>query len=72
MVVLIPVDTGGNFDRCCSIRIYRVRFGFTGLKTTATVPLDGSIFDQTMLVHGGNEIVDRSLKPFSFDHDRVS
>ncbi|KAJ7724702.1 hypothetical protein B0H14DRAFT_3003611 [Mycena olivaceomarginata] len=73
VVVPIPIDTAGEFDGCCNIRIYRVRFVFIGLRTTTKLERGESVFVRTTLVHSGNDtIMDRSGKTFSFDHDGVS
>ncbi|KAJ7714460.1 hypothetical protein B0H14DRAFT_3015165 [Mycena olivaceomarginata] len=73
VVVPIPIDTAGDFDGCCNIRIYRVRFVFIGLRTATKLERGESVFVRTTLVHSGNDtIMDRSGKTFSFDHDGVS
>lgn len=64
----------GDFTGCCNVRLYRVRFGLTGLKLSASLSgnakTDARV--QFTLIHGGQEtLVDRSNAGFNFDHDEI-
>ncbi|GJJ09108.1 hypothetical protein Clacol_003330 [Clathrus columnatus] len=75
IVITIPkVDKystdGGDFEGCCNIRIYRVRFVLAGLKASAE---SKKALVQFTLTQGGNEtIMDRSNAAYKFEHDPVS
>ncbi|GJJ09136.1 hypothetical protein Clacol_003358 [Clathrus columnatus] len=75
VLVTIPeVDkystNAGDFEDCCNIRLYRIRFGLTGLRASTT---DKKARVQFKLIHGGNEtIFDRSNAAFQFKHEPVS
>lgn len=57
-----------DFSGCCNVRIYRVRFGLTGL---ATDKLEA--FVSVTLTHSGNEIImDRENLRHTFEHDPIS
>ena len=78
IVLLIPTvykysSKAGDFGGCCNVRIYRVRFGLTGLKTASALPKDKDALVKFTLRHGGSEvIVNRSNAGFEFEHDPVS
>ncbi|KAH7885570.1 hypothetical protein F5I97DRAFT_1413611 [Phlebopus sp. FC_14] len=61
----------GDFKNACNVRVYRARFGFTGLKTASGVNEDVRVI--VTLTHGGNEtIVNRSNEAIHFEHNPVS
>ncbi|GJJ13687.1 hypothetical protein Clacol_007943 [Clathrus columnatus] len=78
VVVKIPIvdqdsKNAGDFEGCCNIRIYRVRFALTGLKTSTSLPAGRDALVVFKLTHGGNEtILDRSNAAFEFRHEPVS
>ncbi|KAH7881755.1 hypothetical protein F5I97DRAFT_2076544 [Phlebopus sp. FC_14] len=69
--VLQYTKDAGDFKDCCNVRVYRVRFGFPGLKTASGIQDEVRV--HITLTHGGNEtIVNRSNEGIHFDHNPVS
>ncbi|GJJ09105.1 hypothetical protein Clacol_003327 [Clathrus columnatus] len=61
---------GGDFQGCCNIRLYRIRFVLVGLKALTK---SKKALVQFTLTQGGNEtIMDRSNAAYKFEHDPVS
>ncbi|KAH0832337.1 hypothetical protein J3R83DRAFT_13353 [Lanmaoa asiatica] len=70
--VLRHTTPAGDFIGCCNVRVYRARFGFTGLKTAVGVKNGEEAFVHVELTHGGHEtIVNRSDEAVEFEHSPV-
>lgn len=67
----ISKESAIQFKGLCNVRINRVRFRITGLKTASGV--DGGVLVSVKLTHNGEEtILGRQSNPFHFQHDAVS
>lgn len=63
----------GGFKGCCNVRVYRARFGLTGLKTAVRVKDGEDMFVHAELTHGGDEaIVNHSNVSIQFEHSPVA
>ena len=67
--VLQDSQEAGDFAGCCNVRIYKARFGFTGLKTANGVE-EARV--QVALTHGGNETIVSRKNAIEFEHDPVT